>query len=146
MGPNLDLVRELAAGDHGLAVVVTARSDGTPHTSVVNAGVLDHPLGPEAVVAFVAGGGTVKLRHLRHRPHVSLVFRAGWRWVAVEGDAQLVGPDDPLEGIDAEGLRLLLRAIFVAAGGQHDDFDEYDRVMAAERRTAVLVTPTRTSS
>ncbi len=39
--------------------------------------------------------------------------------------------------------RLLFRAIFTAAGGQHDDFDQYDRVMAAERLTAVLVPPTR---
>ena len=37
----------------------------------------------------------------------------------------------------------LLRDIFTAAGGTHEDWDEYDRVMAAERRTAVLVTPTR---
>jgi hypothetical protein len=33
--------------------------------------------------------------------------------------------------------------IFSAAGGTHEDFDEYDRVMAAERRLAVLVRPTR---
>lgn len=44
-------------------------------------------------------------------------------------------------GVDAEGLRLLLRAVFTAAGGVHEDFDTYDRVMADERRTAVLVTP-----
>ena len=33
--------------------------------------------------------------------------------------------------------------IFTAAGGTHDDFDEYDRVMAEERRVAVLVEPER---
>src|SRR5437879_2496933 len=53
------------------------------------------------------------------------------------------GPDDPLQGIDAERLRLLLREIFTAAGGTHDDWDEYDRVMATERRAAVLVQPER---
>jgi len=46
--------------------------------------------------------------------------------------------------VDAERLRLLLREIFTAAGGTHDDWDTYDRVMAEERRTAVLVTPERT--
>ena len=56
---------------------------------------------------------------------------------------QLAGPDDPLEGVDGEGLRDLLRGIFTAAGGTHDDWDEYDRVMAAERRVAVLVEPER---
>ena len=48
-----------------------------------------------------------------------------------------------MDGIDAEKLRVLLRAIFVAAGGAHDDWDEYDRVMASERRVAVLVEPER---
>jgi len=51
------------------------------------------------------------------------------------------GPDDPLAGVNAELLRLLLREIFTAAGGTHDDFDAYDQAMAAERRTAVLVIP-----
>ena len=40
--------------------------------------------------------------------------------------------------------RVLLRDIYTAAGGTHDDWDEYDRVMADERRVAVLVTPERT--
>jgi len=39
----------------------------------------------------------------------------------------------------------LLRHVFVAAGGTHDDWDEYDRVMAAERRTAVFVHADRIS-
>jgi hypothetical protein len=38
---------------------------------------------------------------------------------------------------------VLLREIFTAAGGTHDDWDTYDRVMAEERRVAVLVTPER---
>jgi hypothetical protein len=37
----------------------------------------------------------------------------------------------------------LLRAIFTADGGQHDDFDEYDTVMAEQRRAAVLIRPDR---
>ena len=60
--------------------------------------------------------------------------------------AQLIGPDDPHDGVDSERLRLLLREIFTAAGGTHDDWDAYDRVMREERRTAVLVTPTRVYS
>ena len=143
MAPTLDVVRELIAADHGLAVVVTQRSDASPHATVVNAGVLDHPLRGEPVVGFVSRAGTAKVRHLRDRPRATIVFRAGWRWTSVEGDAELVGPDDPLPGMDADAVRLLLRAIFTAAGGQHEDFDTYDRVMAAERRTAVLVRPSR---
>jgi len=62
----------------------------------------------------------------------------------VEGSTELAGPDDHLEGVDGEGLRTLLRSIFVAAGGMHDNWDECDRVMADERRVAVLVHPQRT--
>lgn len=36
--------------------------------------------------------------------------------------------------MEVNDVGLLLRAIFTAAGGHHDDFDEYDRVMATERR------------
>lgn len=143
MPGTLDLVRKLVAADHGLAVAVTVRGDGTAQASVVNGGVLDHPLLQEPVVGFVAAGGSVKLKNLRQRPMATLVFRAGWQWASVQGPAQLVGPDDPLEGMAPDDVRLLLRAIFTAAGGQHDDFDEYDRTMAAERRTAVLLSPTR---
>jgi hypothetical protein len=62
----------------------------------------------------------------------------------VEGPVELAGPDDHLEGVAGDDLRLLLRNIFTAAGGTHDDWDEYDRVMASERRVAVMVAPERT--
>jgi hypothetical protein len=110
---------------------------------VVNAGVLGHPVTGERTVAFVAAGGTRKLAHLRADPTIAVVVRAGWEWTAVEGRAELVGPDDPNPDVDEDGLRTLLRAIFTAAGGAHDDWAAYDRTMRDERRTAVLVEPTR---
>jgi PPOX class probable F420-dependent enzyme len=137
---------DLVALDHGLSVVVTLRADHTPHTTVVNAGVLPHPLTGIDTVGFVAAGRTRKLAHLRVNPTIAVVVRAGWQWTAVEGSAQLIGPDDPHPDVDDERLRLLLRAIFTAAGGTHDDWEAYDRVMRDERRTAVLVSPSRTYS
>ncbi|MFI5958044.1 TIGR03618 family F420-dependent PPOX class oxidoreductase [Cryptosporangium sp. NPDC051539] len=136
---DLGDVARLVAGEHGLSVVSTLRGDGTIQSSVVNAGVL----AASGEVGFVVRGGARKLAYLRERPTVTLVVRVGWEWVAVEGTARLVGPDDPAEGVD---VRLLLREIFTAAGGTHDDFDEFDRVMRAERRTAVLVAPSRVYS
>ena len=94
MTSTLAEVRRLAAADSGLAVAVTIRPDGTPHASVVNAGVLAHPVEGDPVVGFVAAGGAVKLRNLRERRYASVVFRAGWEWVAVEGPAELAGRDD----------------------------------------------------
>ena len=64
-------------------------------------------------------------------------------WATVEGTAQLIGPDDPHPDVDEERLRVMLREIFTAAGGTHDDWDTYDRVMREERRTAVLISPVR---
>jgi hypothetical protein len=74
------------------------------------------------------------------------VFRAGWEWVAIEGPVRLVGPDEQPEGFLADRLPPLLRDVFSAVGGTHDDWAEYDRVMAAERRVAVLIEPARLSS
>jgi PPOX class probable F420-dependent enzyme len=136
----------LVAGDHGLCVVSTLRSDSTIQSSVVNAGVLPHPLTGGPVVGLVARGGSRKLANLRARPRATVVVRAGWDWVAAEGAADLAGPDDALGDLDSAQIRLLLREIFSAAGGTHDDWVTYDRVMAEERRTAVLVTPGRVYS
>lgn len=133
----------LIGGDHGLCVVSTARADGTVQSTLVNAGVLNHPETGEPVVGMVIRGGTRKLVNLRARPRMTAVARVGWRWAAAEGPVWICGPDDPAPGIDAERLRVLLREVFTAAGGTHDDWDEYDRVMAADRRAVVLVTPER---
>jgi PPOX class probable F420-dependent enzyme len=139
---TLQDVVDIGRGDGFLAVVSTLRSDATIQSSVVNAGVLFHPTGDAEVVAFVTNGKT-KLANLRNRPQVSITFRAGWRWATAEGRAELIGPDDPYPGVDAERLRMLLREVFTAAGGTHDDWDAYDRAMAEERRTVVLVSALR---
>ena len=146
MAAELDLVRRLVAADQGLAVVATTRPDGTVHASVVNAGVLDDPGTGRPCVGFVARGDARKLSHLRRAGRAAVVFRAGWEWVSVEGPVRLVGPDDRLDDVPPEALAALLRDIFTAAGGTHDDWDTYDRVMAEERRSAVLVDPARITS
>ncbi len=133
----------LVGGDHGLAVVSVARPDGTVASSVVNAGVLSHPVTGAEVVGLVARGDARKLGYLRASRRATVVLRAGWQWAAAEGPADLAGPHDPLTGLRAGRLPLLLREIFAAAGGSHDDWDAYDRAMADEQRTAVLITPDR---
>jgi PPOX class probable F420-dependent enzyme len=143
MAADLDLVRRLGAAERGLVVLATTRADGTVHTSVVNAGVLDDPLTGTPCVGLVARADARKLGHLRRAGRGAVVFRSGWEWAGVEGPARLVGPDDPADDIGAAELATLLRDIFTAAGGTHDDWDTYDRVMREERRTAVLIEPAR---
>lgn len=140
---DLSYFAEVAALDTGLSIVTTLRADGSMQASLVNAGLLHHPVTGLPVVGFVARGRALKLKHLRERPQVTVAVRGGWKYAAVEGPAELIGPDDVHPEVDAEGLRMLLRDIFIAAGGTHDDWDGYDRVMLEERRTAVLVPATR---
>jgi PPOX class probable F420-dependent enzyme len=141
---SVDDIKKIVAMDHGLAGLSTLRNDGGVQSTVVNAGVIDHPVSGRPVAALVGRPATHKIAHLRANPTATLLWRAGWAWVAAEGTVELVGPDDPLDGIAPGDLPRLLRDIYSAAGGgQHDDWAEYDRVMAAERRMAVLLTPTR---
>jgi PPOX class probable F420-dependent enzyme len=132
----------LSKPDSGLAVVSTLRADLTIQASLVNTGILTYGESTEPVLGFVTYG-KVKLANLRKRPQITATFRAGWQWASVEGRALLAGPGDPQPGLDPERLRLLLREIFTAAGGTHDDWSEYDRTMRDQGRTAVLITPSR---
>jgi PPOX class probable F420-dependent enzyme len=134
---------ELIPVDHGLCVFSTLRRDGSVQATVVNAGVVRHPLTAVPVVGLVTAGGSRKLHHLRGDPRATIVARAGWQWATVEGTVEIIGPDDPHPDVDSEALRRLLQDIFRAAGGTHDDWDTFDRVMAEERRAAVLLVPRR---
>jgi PPOX class probable F420-dependent enzyme len=140
MAVTIDELRRLIASDHGLSVVSIVRPDGTVSSSVVNAGLLAHPAGGSTVLGFVVRASSYKCARLRIDPRVTVTVRAGWEWQAVEGTAELVGPLDPAGDVD---IAALLRDVFRVAGGSHDNWDEYDRVMATEQRTAVLVTPMR---
>ncbi|MCG7596021.1 TIGR03618 family F420-dependent PPOX class oxidoreductase [Mycobacterium sp. PSTR-4-N] len=136
----------LAREENGLAVVSTLRADLTIQASLINAGALPHPASGDLVLAYVTYG-RVKLANLRARPQTAVTFRKGWQWATVEGRAELAGPDDAQPWLDSEQLLTqLLRDIFTAAGGTHDDWDAYDATMREQRRTAVLVTPTRVYS
>lgn len=139
---DLAAFSDAAAAERGLIVVATARADGTIQSSVVNAGVVPHPVSRIETIAFVTYG-PAKLAHLRARPWATVTVRSGWRWVTVEGDVEIAGPDDPLPGLDDAELPGLLRSIFRAAGGTHDDWDAFDEVMVRESRAAVLLTPGR---
>jgi PPOX class probable F420-dependent enzyme len=146
MPADLDLVRRLATAEGGLAIVSTTRADGSVQSSLVNAGLLEHPVSGAPVVGLVVRADALKLRLIRRNGRACVTFRTGWEWASVEGPVDIAGPDDPFDGVAADAVPGLLRDVFRAAGGTHDDWDEYDRVMAAERRTAVFVHPARLST
>lgn len=140
---TLDDAFALARDDNGLAVVSTLRADHTIQSTLVNAGPLLHPGTGAQVLGFVTYG-RVKLANLRARPQITVTFRRGWQWATVEGRADVAGPDDEQPWVDRpDALAPLLRDVFTAAGGTHDDWDAYDRTMREQRRAAVLITPAR---
>ncbi|GAA3560364.1 pyridoxamine 5'-phosphate oxidase family protein [Amycolatopsis ultiminotia] len=143
MTTDLETVRALSLQENGLATIATTRADGTVHSTVVNAGIHPDPVTGAPSVAFVARGDARKLALLRRSGHATVTFRRGWHWASVTGRTHLLGPDDPDPGFPAADLPALLREVFKSATGTHDDWAEYDRVMAAERRAAVFVTADR---
>jgi hypothetical protein len=140
---DLDDLRRLLAAAHGLTAVTTLRPDGSVSASLVNAGVGPHPVTGADVIGFVVRGAALKLPRFRRQRQTTVLVHAGWEWASASGAVDLAGPDDPLDGLDPQALPGLLRTVFRAAGGTHDDWDAYDRAMVEERRTAVLVEPTR---
>ena len=94
-------------------------------------------------MALLALCSAARVRPVRRGSDLTALVRRGWNWAAVTGPVDLIGPDDPADGLDADAVRVLLRDIFHAAGGTHDDLDAYDRAMADERRVAMLVRPER---
>ena len=79
---DLSTFAELASVDHGLCVFSTLRGDGSAQASVVNAGVLQHPLTGVHLVGLVATGAARKLRNLRADPRATIVARACREWAA----------------------------------------------------------------
>lgn len=140
---SLDTVRSFLTEEHGLAVVSTVQADGAVLSAVVNCGVIDHPVTNEPHLAFVSLGGAARLRHVRRGSPVTAAIRRGWNWVSVTGAAEIIGPDDNPHGLEPDRIRILLRDIFAAAGGDHDDWDTYDQTMRDQARSAVLIAPDR---
>lgn len=141
--PDLEKVKTYLAQETGLAVISTTQADGRVLSTVANCGVIDHPITHVPVVALVSRGRAARLNHIRRGSEVTITIRRGWNWLSVTGPADLIGPADHSDDVAPEALRLLLREVFTAAGGTHDDLGEYDRVMAEEGRTVVLVSPDR---
>jgi hypothetical protein len=134
---QVHLVRQISSADHR-AVVVTRRADGSPHCALVHAGVLDSPFDGEPVIAFVSWPRTAKLTHLRYTPSATLVFRDGWRWVAVEGTAELVGPRARDGALSADAYNDIVRRILVASG-RGAEIADVEPLIEARKLTGVLV-------
>ena len=140
---DIEIFSNYLSEETGLATVSTTQADGRVLSTVVNCGMIKHPLTGGTCVAFVSGSKAARLRHIDRGSQVTVNVRRGWVWSSATGPADLIRPESLPESIDEEQMRLLLREVFHAAGGVHDDLEEYDRAMAQEERVVVFVTPER---
>ena len=140
---DIEIFSNYLSEETGLVTVSTTQVDGKVLSSVVNCGMIEHPLTGGTCVAFVSGSKAARLKHIDRGSQVTITARRGWAWSSVTGPADLIRPEQVPESIDKEQMRLLLREVFHAAGGVHHDLEEYDRAMAQEGRVVVCVTPER---
>ena len=130
LSPN---VERFVDSNHN-AVLTTFRGNGAAQMSIVTAGAF------RGGVAFATTAGRAKLHNLKRDPRCSLmVAEDRWsRYVVFEGRAEIMSSD----ATDADELRLAFRDVYrAAADKEHPDWEEYDRAMIDERRSAVLVLP-----
>jgi PPOX class probable F420-dependent enzyme len=129
---DLDEARAVITEQHR-AVLATRRSDGGVQMSPVIA-VVD----ADGRVAISSRLPAYKVRNLRRDPWAALcVLPDGFfgRWVQVEGEAEIVPPEDSLEGLVDYYRR--------ATGADHDDWDDYRAAMVREQRVLIRISLTR---
>lgn len=122
-----DFIRE-----HHRAVMSTRRADGQPQLSPVVCGVDE-----EGRIVVSTRETAMKAKNVRRDPEVSLcVLSDGFfgQWMQVDGTVEVIALPEAMEG---------LVAYYRSISGEHDDWDEYRRVMEQEQRVLLAITPTR---
>ena len=117
-------------------ILTTFRRDGGAQMSIVSCGPFS------GGVAFSTTAPRAKLKNLQRDPHCSLLVSQPdwWGYLVLEGHARLLSPGET----EADELCLTLRDVYrVAGGGEHPNWEEYDRAMQQENRSAVIVVPER---
>ena len=133
---EFEAIRPFLEANHR-GVVTTFQRNGAVQASVVVCG----PYHDQVALVSVRGNAT-KIRNLRRDPRCTvLAVAADWRsYVVVAGQAQLLDASNT----EAEELRRCLREVYRACGGgEHPDWEEYDRVMRERGAVVVLVHPDR---
>ena len=128
-------VRDFVARSHN-GVLATFRRGSAVQLSIVSCGPFRDG------VAFTTTADRAKLANLKRDSRCSLmVSEDNWRgYIVLEGRARLISP----ESADSEELRHALRDVYRApGGGEHPDWDEFDRAMVEDRRSVVSVVPDR---
>ena len=122
------------AADHRNGVLATQKRDGRPQLSNITYAVID------GVIKISVTAGRAKYANLLRTPQASLhVTRDDfWAYVVIDGDVEMsevaIKPDDP-------GVEELVE-YYRTLAGEHPDWDDYRKVMVADKRVIVRLTPT----
>lgn len=128
---ELDRARRFVERNHQ-AVLITRRSDGSPQSSPVTAGV-----DGEGRLIVSSRQGLAKVANLRRDPRVAVcVVTPAWfgPWLQVDGSAEILELPEALEPLVDAYRRIR---------GEHPDWAEYREAMRRERRVLVRVTLAR---
>lgn len=128
-----DKVKKFAEENHR-GVLTTFRRSGAAQMSIISCGPFRDG------IAFTVTEDRAKLANLRRDPRCSLLVsrESWWGFLVLEGRAQVLSAGNT----GAEELRLALREVYRAASGkEHPNWDEYDRAMRNDRRSAIVVVP-----
>lgn len=116
----------LAAGR--LGVLATIKKDGRPQLSPVTP---FYDRETDTILVSIAEG-RAKTANLRRDPRAALEVTGEdpRTWATAEGTAELIGPSDDPHSAEVDALVEYYRS----AAGEHPDWEDYRRVMVADRR------------
>jgi PPOX class probable F420-dependent enzyme len=114
------------------AILVTARSDGTPQASPVTCGV--DPEGRVAVATYPERAKAVNARRTGTASLVVLSNDFAGPWIQLDGGAEVLDMPAALEPL-VEYYRCIC--------GEHPDWGEYRAAMRRQGKSLILVTPRR---
>ncbi|MFJ4712796.1 PPOX class F420-dependent oxidoreductase [Streptomyces sp. NPDC088785] len=112
------------------ALLITARTDGTPQASPLTCGV--DGAGRIVVSTYPE---RAKTRNAKRDPRVSVVVLSDeWNgpWVQIDGSAEVIDAPESVEP---------LVEYFRAISGEHPDWDEYREAMVRQGKSIIRITP-----
>jgi PPOX class probable F420-dependent enzyme len=115
------------------AIIITARSDGSPQASPVTCGL------DAGCIVVATYPSRAKTRNARRDPRVSVVVLSddfGGPWVQIDGDAEVIDVPAAVEP---------LVSYYRAVAGEHSDWAEYRAAMLRQGKSLLRVTPRRWS-
>ena len=112
---------------HG--VLITARKEGRPQTSLVTMGLSD-----DGAVVVSSYPERAKVINIRRNPAVAMVVMSddfGGEWVHLDGTAQIIDLPEAVEPL-VEYFRVI--------SGEHPDWDEYRQAMVDQGKCLIRIT------